>query len=64
MTYENVVAMAIVQSISERSDPVSWSARAWSGTAHRNNLGSREKNRPFLSCAFIDRLVLSPGGAR
>jgi hypothetical protein len=43
-----VVAKAIAHSICDRSDSLSWKARAWFGLAQRNNLGLSEENRPLF----------------
>jgi hypothetical protein len=48
MTCATVVAQAIVRSLSDRANLVSWIERAGFGPAHFNNLGLREKNRPLF----------------
>lgn len=62
MTWVHVLPRSSAFSLfSDRVDPLWRSAIAWSGTAHCNNLGVREKNRPWLCgrillwvlCSFI-----------
>lgn len=51
MTCVHVVPWSSVLSLSlfsDRADPLWRSAIAWSGTAHCNNLGVREKNCPWF----------------
>jgi hypothetical protein len=48
MTWVHVLPRSSALSLfSDRADPLWLSAIAWSGTAHCNNLGVREKNCPW-----------------